>query len=662
VGLSIVLGVALACLVAASLAALRVPRAGATLALVAACLLAIVGFNACLGGPSASVNLGTWLGFGTSALRADRLSGRFLALTGVTGVGVTLTYVEHPPSRAVVSLVSVLLAAIAVVICADNAFVFLIAWEGLTLTLYLLAGWERERPGVLTAGYLTGAMNKLGGAALLAAFGLLYGKTGSFSFDAWAHAAPGLSAGARDAAFLLLLAGFGTKVALIPFQGWLPVGHAAAPGAASATLSGIAVNAGFYGLWRLVFEGLRPMPLWWGDVVVVLGALTALLGIVYAIAQDDVKRFLGCSTIEHSGIVLIGFAVALIGEAAGEPNLAAAGLIAATLHLVAHALAKTLAFLSADRVVRAAGTRELAPLGGLGRRLPRTATAFGVAVFTLAAIPPLGGFVSEWLTFEALLQAFRVPSTTTRLLMALAAALLALTVGLALLAFAKLWGFLFLGHARSTASDVVEPQGRGLGLGLLAAATLALGPAAPWAIHLVGNGLLDLLGFEAGTRAISHPLVLGPVYPEFSVLAPTWLAIVLPAYALLFAVLVRALLRPPVRRAPVWVTGSGAEIAAVQYRPGAYINPIRVVLRGAYGFRRVVLREPGGRHPRGASLVLETRVVAPVEHYLYRPLTAGALALSARVRRLQSGRLGAYLLYMLAALIVVLALIPTLKS
>jgi hypothetical protein len=146
------------------------------------------------------------------------------------------------------------------------------------------------------------------------------------------------------------------------------------------------------------------------------------------------------------------------------------------------------------------------------------------------------------------------------------------------------------------------------------------------------------------------------------VLAPTWLAIVLPAYALVFAGLVRVFLRPRVRRAPVWVTGSGIEVASVQYRPSAYINPIRVVLRGIYGFRRTVTRDPGARHPRSASLVLETRVVAPVEHYVYRPVTSAALSLSAYARRLQSGRLSAYLLYMLAALIVVLALIPTLKS
>jgi formate hydrogenlyase subunit 3/multisubunit Na+/H+ antiporter MnhD subunit len=660
---SALLVIALACLLLAVVVALAgAARPGAVAMLAAGCLLAIVGLVACLGGPGASLDLGTWLGFGESALHVDRLSGLFLGLTGVTTTGVALTYIEHAPSRAVVALVSLLLGAMALVICSDNGFVFLIGWESLTLVLYLLAGWERARPGVLVAGYFTGAMNKLGGAALLAAFALLYAKTGSFGLADWAQAAPQLSAGTRAAVFLLLLVGFGTKVALVPFQGWLPVGHAAAPGAASATLSGIAVNAGFYGLWRLVFEGLRPLPLWYGDTVLVLGALTALLGIVYAIAQSDIKRFLGCSTIEHSGITLIGFAVALIGEAAGEPSLAAAGLVAATLHLIAHALAKTLAFLSADRVVRATGTRELEPLGGLGLALPRTAGAFGVAVFTLAALPPLGGFVSEWLTFEALLQAFRVPTTTTRLLMALAAALLALTVGLALLAFAKLWGFLFLGHSRGRETPATEPPGMGIGLALLAVVTLALGPLAPWVLRLIGSGLLDVLGFQAGDRAVTHPLVLGPVYHDFSVLAPTWLAIVLPAYAVLLALLTRALLRPAVRRAPVWVSGSAADLAQVQYRPGAYVNPIRVVLRGAYGFRRELSTEPGARHPANAGRRLDTRVVPLIEEHVYRPLTAGALALSARVRALQSGRLGTYLIYMLAALIVALALIPTFKN
>lgn len=651
--MSVAFAVALSLLAASAALPLAARRAATSAALGGSLLLVAVGFAAAAGWSDPRLGLGSWLGFGPSALAADRLAGIFLALTGASGAAVSLAYLEHAPRRSVSILHGSLLLAMAVVIGADQAFLFLLAWESLTLTLYLLAGADRERAGTLAAGYFTGAMNKLGGAALLAAFGLLYAQTGSFRFADWARDAPSLSPGARGAAFVLFLIGFGTKIGMLPFQGWLPVGHAAAPGAASATLSGIAINAGFYGLWRLVFGTLQPA-LWWGELVLVVGGLTALVGILYALAQDDIKRFLGFSTIEHSGIALIGLGVALVGRAAGEPKLAAAGLLAATLHVIAHALAKTLAFLGADRVARAAGTRELEPLGGLARALPRTAAGFGLATLTLAAIPPFGGFVSEWLTFEALLQGFRLDSTVAILLMALAAALLALTAGLALLAFAKLYGTVFLGRARS-ALTAREPADLGLGVALLTAATLALGAAAPWEIRWLGRGLSGLLGFDLAGTAVHHPLVLGPVYEKFSVLAPTWLAVVLSAYVLLTAAAVRALLRPPVRRAPVWLSGAAPDAALVQYTPAAYSNPVRVVLRRLYGFQRVL--RPAGE----AGLVLETRFVPAFEHYLYRPLTAASLWLSAQARRLQSGRLSAYLLYMLLALLVVLALIPTLR-
>ncbi len=253
-------------------------------------------------------------------------------------------------------------------------------------------------------------MTKLGGGALLAVFALLYGATGGSRFADWAAAAGHLSGGVRTAAFLLLLLGFGTMIGQLPFQGPLPPAYAAAPGAASASIA-IAFNAGFYGLWLLVFQTLGDASLWWGELVLVLGALGALTGILYAIAQEEIKLFLGFSSVEHAGIVLLGFGVALIGQAAHEPTLAAAGLLAATLHVIMHAVAKTLAFLAAHRIEAATGVRALGPLGGLWSGLPRTAAGFGLAVLTLAAIPPFAGFVSEWLTFEALL---RASGSTTR--------------------------------------------------------------------------------------------------------------------------------------------------------------------------------------------------------------------------------------------------------
>jgi len=641
-------------------AAVALPRLHTRLALAAAAagsvLLAVVGVASAAHWASASLRLGSWLGFGPASLVSDRLAGIFLALVGATGAAVSLALLERPPSRFVAGLHALILLAVATVIGADQAFVFLLAWETITLSLYLLASTDRERPGTLVAAYFGGSLSKLGGACVLAAFALLYGKTGSFAFADWAHASGGLGA-ARSVAFVLLLVGFGSKIGLLPLQAGLPPLYAAAPGATAATVS-IAFNAGFYGLWRLVFATLGPGPGWWGEAVIVLGALTALVGILYAVAQDEIALFLGYSSVEHGGIILLGFGVALLGQSAHQPELAAAGLLAASLHLIMHGVAKTLAFLAAARVTAATGCRELRPLGGLGPRMPRTAVAFGLAVLSLAAMPPFGGFVSEWFTFEALLQSFRLDSTTARLIMALAAAILALTAGIGLLAFAKLYGGIFLGRARSVLAAVREPAASP-GVFSLALLALVLGAAAPWEIRWLGHGLRDLLGFDLAGSTISFPLVLGPVYKHFSVLAPTWLALGIATFMLASALLVRLLLRPPVRRAPVWLSGSAPEIAAVQYTPDSYANPIRVVLSSLYHFRRE-LQPASDENPH--QRVVDTHVTPAFEAYLYRPLTRATLRLSGQARRLQSGRLGIYLLYILIVLIAALALIPALHN
>jgi hydrogenase-4 component B len=272
-------------------------------------------------------------------------------------------------------------------------------------------------------------------------------------------------------------------------------------------------------------------------------------------------------------------------------------------------------------------------------------------------MPPFGGFVSEWFTFEALLQGFRLDSTLARLVMALGAAILALTAGIGLLAFARLFGGVFLGRPRSdrTPGRDARPS---LGFALLVALTAVLGAIAPWEIRWLGQGLAGVLGFNLAHTTIHFPLVLGPVYPGFSVLAPTWLALAIPTFLITAAVLVRVILRPPVRRAPIWVSGTAPEIALVQYTPAAYTNPIRVVLSGAYGFRRTLVPDPDDPSRR----LLVSRMVPAFEEYLYKPLTRASLWLSGQARRLQSGRLSVYLLYVLIVLIVILALIPTLRD
>jgi len=654
--MTVLFAVAMALLVLSPIAAWGLDRAGALCAFMGCLALVIVGVDAALGGARPVLELGTWLGFGSSALRATGLAGLFLALTGLTGGATSLAYAGSPAGRGLTCLAGVLLLSVAVAIGADNAFLFFLAWEALTVCVYLIANGDRSREDLL-AGYLTGGLAKLGGAALLAAFGILYAHTHSFSLAMWTHAP--LTPGLKGILFALFLASFATKVGVLPLQGGLPAGYGGASRLGAASLS-VALCAGFYGLWRFELGVLAPLPAWCGDALLILGALTALTGIVYALTQDSLRRFLGYSTVEHAGIILIGLGVAVLGQAFHTPLLAAAGLLAATLHVGAHGLAKTLALITIDRVERASGERTIDPLGGLGRFLPASAFAAGVASLTLAAIPPLGGFVSEWFTFQALLQGFRMPSLLSQLLCALAGAALALTAGLGLLAFAKFYSFTFLGQQRGRLGELAEPTRWPLGVLGLSVVLLFLGTVAPWEIHLIASGLQGVLGLNLATSTISHPLVLTPVFAGFSVLDPTWLSVTLPAYALIVLALVRlsrgrSVRDRPVRREPVWVTGSGAELAAVQYRPSSYSNPMRYILRGPLGLRTAVVREPGSR------LRLETEVVLAVDRFVYLPVAAAARWAARYVRAIQNGRLSAYLLYMLIALIAALSLIPILR-
>ena len=654
--MTVLFALAMGTLALAPFAALRCGRAAAAGSFVGCVLLVLVGIVAAAGGARPLLALGSWLGFGHSALRADGLAGIFLALTGLAGAAVSLAYIELPAGRWLTGLGSTLLLFCTVAIGSDNGFLFFLAWEALTVCIYLIASAGEGRDSLL-GGYLTGGLAKLGGAALLAAFGVLYGETHSLSLQVWQHAS--LSGSTRGVLFVLFLTAFGSKVGVIPVQGGLPAGYGAAPRLGAASLS-VALAAGFYGLWRFQFDLGGVPPEWCGDALLVLGGVTALVGILYALMQDRLRRFLGYSTVEHAGIALLGLGVALLGLAAHRPSLAAVGLLAATLQVYAHNLAKTLALIGIDRTEQATGEHTLDRLGGLARLMPGTTAGLGVASLTLAALPPLAGFVSEWFTFEALLQGFRMPTLLARLLSALAAAALALTAGIGLLAFAKYFGFGFLGRAREQRARLHVPSRPSLAMLGLGTILLLLGTIAPWEIRLLGSGLKATLGFNPSDSVISHPLVLGPVFTKFAVLAPTWLSIVLPTYALIaFAIAFAAGRRRGVRRAPVWVTGSGAELSAVQYRPSAYSNPMRVILRGPLGYTTRLIG--GGPRQRRARLVLDTRVVFAIDRYVYRPAAALALAGAEYVRRSQSGRLSAYLLYMLIALMVGLALIAVLR-
>lgn len=665
----------------------------------AAVLLAVAGFRAILGHTD-TVNVGDGFGFGPSTLVVDHLAGLFLALAGVVATPVALVFAgwarqrDQVPHRGLGLAVALALASVCIIEVATDAFVFLFAWEGLSLAFYLLSGYWRERPRRTADSMLTFGFSKTSGGFLLIAFGMLFGATGSLQMADWgaAHGAT------RQLAYALALAGFATKVGLVPVQVWMPNGYSAAPGPARALMSAVAANVGFYGMWRTL-SVLGAPPRWLAVVVLVLAAATALLGIAHAAVQENLQRVIAYSSVENGGLITVGFAVALVGASAGEEQLVALGLLAGTLQMITHSFAKAALFLATAVIEARTGTGELAAIQGIGRHDRLTGAVFAVGALTLAGMPLTLGFVSEWYLLEAIMQLFRLNSLTLQIAMAVAGALVALAVGFAGFAFVRLVGLTVLGGGGRPRVEQ-RPPGRGatwfLAPGLLLPAIACIGLAAisPEEIRLLARGLSDVVPPDTTRGALSSPWVLQPVYAEFSALSPSWLAVELPVMAL--AVLAATILLSggsvfSVRRVPPWRSAAGAVVGDNYYNAFAFANPTRHVLSNLL-MTRSQLREsaratkaaeevgsvlagpdiPGNNRAAPAVArwepgawegaqqdgpVLQTDVVEVVETFLYRPLRPLLFRVVSAAKKLQCGRLDAYIAYLLLTVVALIAVV-----
>ena len=438
------------------------------------CLAVLGGFA--LAGRPVRLDVAGWLGDPVpgqqaAALSADRLSGLFLALTFGAAVPVSVAFASwaaRPDTairRGLGASYALALGAVAVIMTARDAFTLLFGWETLTLAFYLLAGSERTKPGRAAAAQVTFAFGKVSGAALLTGLLLLATRSHSIMLASFAHVPGGA---VRTTAYVLLLTGFAVKAGLVPFQIWLPRGYAAAPGTARAIMAGVCVNVAFYGMWRTLAL-LGRAPGWLVGGLLVLGALSALLGIAHAAVQNRLSRVIAYSSIENTGLIVTGFGVALTGAATGDRRLVAAGMLAATLQVVAHTVAKSLLFTSSAGIEAATGHDDLEELRGSvggrggGRGTPWSGfDRMGLAVgsLTLAGLPPTVGFVSEWFLLESLMQQFRVPGLGYRLVLALAGAAVALTVGFAGVTFVRLVGLIVLYRPGGRPAQPPPPPGR----------------------------------------------------------------------------------------------------------------------------------------------------------------------------------------------------------
>jgi formate hydrogenlyase subunit 3/multisubunit Na+/H+ antiporter MnhD subunit len=609
-------------------------------------------------------------GFGT-----DPLTGLFLLIAFAVAAPVCLVRAAKPApdrgERGLSAAIAVTLAALTLVLTARGVFGLVFGWEGLTLGFYLLTGHERHKPGRTLASMTAAGFGKISGALLLLGLLMLSGRAHTLTLAGLANAPHGP---ARSTAYVLLAAGFAIKVGLVPLQVWLPAAYPAAPGPARAIMAGAAVNAGFYGLWRTL-DVLGAPPHYLPIILLLLAAASALLGIAHATVQTSLTRVIAYSSIENTGLIIAGYGIALIGADQHSPLLTAVGLLAATLQLIAHAIAKSLLFAATSIIQDRYQTDDLDQLRGVARRLPFAGAAFTAGSLTLAGLPPTIGFVSEWFLLEALLQQFRLPGLPFKLTLAITGAAVALTAGFAGVAFARLIGLTILGdpgpHRRPPGPErILGPAGR-TALALLTIGCLALAILTPLEIRVIGRGLAGIVPAATMRGALKGPWVLQPVFADFSILAPTWLWIIMPALALgVSAILLFGASRgraAHVRRVPAWRSATEGVEGEDCYTSFGYANPTRRVLANILLTRTELRRVhehaahrdtgyPGLRAPE-TTLGYTSDVVEVIDTYLYRPLRKPLTALVTTAKKLQSGRLDAYIAYMLIALIAVIALV-----
>jgi formate hydrogenlyase subunit 3/multisubunit Na+/H+ antiporter MnhD subunit len=619
---------------------------GAALAIVAACSV---------GSPTEQAVLAIGLPDLPFHLRRDALTSVFLFLLGASATGVSIFSAgyfrsgEGAPPGLLCLQYHLFLASMGFVLLADDAYSFMVAWETMALSSYFLVTTQHRIPEIRRAGFIYLLIAHVGAIAILLSFGVLQGGSWQFTFDAMRAAR--LSPVWATVAFLLALFGFGAKAGLVPLHVWLPDAHPAAPSPVSALMSGVMLKTAIYGVLRVTFD-LLGEPHWeWGLVPLLLGLFTALYGVVFAAVQTDMKRLLAYSSIENIGIMFTALGLAIVFFGVGMNALAALALIALLYHALNHAFMKSLLFLGTGAVLHATGERNLGRLGGLIHRMPWVAWLTLVGALAIAGLPPLNGFVSEWLLLQAFLFAHHVPKTFVNMLLPLGAAILVLAAALAAYVMVKFYGVIFLGQPRESALRDAHDAGVLERIGLL---WLALGCAAlglfPTQVIARLEAVTRELGFASLPVADAPWWLLAPLaerevsYAPLVFLAAILLVVVLTIYG------VRMFYHRRVRQADPWDCGFGRLNSRMQDTAEGFGQPIRHLFQPFFDMRRE-LPSPFDARPRYRVTIADR-----IWRGLYEPLAGLVQRAANSVAWLQQGSISAYLLYSFVTLIVMLAL------
>jgi formate hydrogenlyase subunit 3/multisubunit Na+/H+ antiporter MnhD subunit len=595
-----------------------------------------------------------WIG---AHFRLDALAAFFLVVVNLGGAGASLFaigYGEHEeaPGR-VLPFYPVFLAGMNLVVLADDAFSFLLAWEFMSLSSWALVVAHHRDLDNIRAGYIYILMASFGTLCLLLAFGLLSGGTGGYTFDEIRKGTGVLPA----VVLILAILGAGSKAGLVPLHIWLPLAHPAAPSHVSALMSGVMTKVAVYGFIRIVLDLNGPPAWWWSVVVIALAGVTCVMGVLSALMQHDLKRLLAYHTVENIGIIFLGLGLALAFSAHGLKAPAALALTAALFHVLNHCLFKSLLFFGSGAVLTATGERDMEHLGGLIHRMPLTAFAFLTGCIAISALPPLNGFVSEWLTFQAILISPSLPSWALRLMVPAAGAMLALSAALAAACFVKAFGVTFLGRARTLPAHEAQETDRA-SLGAMfgfAALCLVAGILPGLFIDALAPVVQGLTGASMPQQSTHAWLSIVPIAESRSSYNGLLVFIFIAVSTLLTIDAVHRYASRAVRRGPAWDCGFPDASPATQYTADSFAQPIRRVF-GATVFRareRVDMPAPGDGRP--ARLIVSLRDL--IWDGIYVPLASGISLAGERLNTLQFLTIRQYLSLVFVALVALLLVV-----
>ncbi len=652
----------------ASDSALKVAEAGKNVGFILSCLGSVAGlllsFSIFLSGQSLHLELPQTTPLGAMAFTVDQLSAFFLGTASFLGaaislysLGYTSEYFHKRHVGLFIFLYNTLFLTLVALLSAANFVFFLFAWEVMSFTIYFLIVFEHDDEASRRAGFLYVVMSHVGTAILTGMILVFFVQAGSFDFAALRSNAHQITPTLKSVIFLCSFIGFGVKAGIVPLHIWLPEAHPATPSNISALMSGVIIKTGIYGIVRVSFDLLGTGPMWWGILVLAVAVVSAVLGVLYALMEHDLKRLLAYHSIENIGIILMGVGAALVFNSTGNKTVAALALIAGLYHVLNHATFKGLLFLGAGSVVRATHTRNIEELGGLAKKLPYTSFFFLIGAVAISALPPLNGFISEWLTFQALLLGFTTADLTVKLAIPVTVALLALTGALAAACFVKAYGITFLGLPRSNAADKAKESPRSMlvAMGILALGCVVLGIFPGIALSALNPLSASLLGASMTNEvSLVGPTMILSASPSTSI-APALMLALLAGFAglpIVAGILMGGKLRT--RIAKTWVCGIETLRPRMQYTATGFSKPIRLIFSSIYRARHEIEISEDVSPYFKTEIRYEVTMEHIFEEKLYKPAMRGILSVARFGRRIQTGHIQSYLAYIFIVLIILL--------